>query len=254
MPLYCPSGDVELQLRTLNGSVPSGTVIASTTIAGSSAALPNTNSGFALLEFSNGATVTSGSSYAIGVSSNGECNIFFADNPYTLGDGYIGTGTGFWPNVGDYRFRTTVDPSNGDNCPLDPNPDQTDTDGDGIGDVCDIADADGDSIEDSTDNCPNASNAGQEDFDGDGFGDVCDSDDDNDGLSDVDENTIGTDPFNADTDGDGVSDGDEVSQGTNPLIPNINIPAMNLVALCIFAGLVILIAMSRRRLRKDWIK
>lgn len=40
------------------------------------------------------------------------------------------------------------------------------------------------------------------------FGNSIDSDDD--GLSDVQENQLGTDPFNWDTDGDGLSDGDEV--------------------------------------------
>lgn len=43
-------------------------------------------------------------------------------------------------------------------------------------------------------------------------------DQDNDGLSDVDETTIhGTDPALADTDSDGALDGDEVDAGSNPL-------------------------------------
>jgi hypothetical protein len=47
-----------------------------------------------------------------------------------------------------------------DNCPLVPNPDQTDTDGDHVGDACD--------------NCPTVANANQLDTDGDHFGDACD--------------------------------------------------------------------------------
>ncbi|MBN2454177.1 thrombospondin type 3 repeat-containing protein [Candidatus Woesearchaeota archaeon] len=50
-----------------------------------------------------------------------------------------------------------------DNCPLDSNADQADTDSDGadgVGDVCD--------------NCPLDSNADQADTDSDGIGDVCD--------------------------------------------------------------------------------
>ncbi len=44
-------------------------------------------------------------------------------------------------------------------------------------------------------------------------------DSDQDGLSDSEEKTYGTDPKNADTDGDGYSDGVEVKGGYNPLKP-----------------------------------
>jgi len=47
-----------------------------------------------------------------------------------------------------------------DNCPSDNNPDQSDTDNDGIGDACD--------------NCPAVFNPVQTDSDGDGDGDACD--------------------------------------------------------------------------------
>ena len=49
------------------------------------------------------------------------------------------------------------------------NPDQTDTDSDNVGDLCD--------------NCLYAPNPDQRDSDGDGTGDICDPDDDNDGIS-----------------------------------------------------------------------
>jgi hypothetical protein len=41
-------------------------------------------------------------------------------------------------------------------------------------------------------------------------------DPDNDGLTDIQEATYGTNPYNPDTDGDGYTDGDEVKNGFNP--------------------------------------
>jgi hypothetical protein len=64
-----------------------------------------------------------------------------------------------------------------DNCPLNFNPDQTDTDGNGQGDACDfgLPDTDGDGIDDLIDNCVDVINPGQQDADGDGIGDACDT-------------------------------------------------------------------------------
>ncbi|WP_010227835.1 T9SS type B sorting domain-containing protein [Gillisia marina] len=48
---------------------------------------------------------------------------------------------------------------------------------------------------------------------------VCEAqkDNDNDGLTNGEEATLGTDPNNPDTDGDGINDGDEVANETDPL-------------------------------------
>lgn len=46
------------------------------------------------------------------------------------------------------------------------------------------------------------------------------SDSDGDGLTDIEEQTLGTDPNNADSDNDGISDGDEVRGGTDPRNPD----------------------------------
>ena len=82
----------------------------------------------------------------------------------------------------------------GDNCPNTFNPDQRDTDGDGIGDACE-GDEDGDLEPGPTDNCPADANGDQLDSDNDGIGDACDNcpsafnpaqiDRDGDGLGDA---------------------------------------------------------------------
>ena len=66
-------------------------------------------------------------------------------------------------------FADTVD-----NCIDISNPDQLDTDNDGMGDVCDDDD-DNDGIADADDNCPLIANSNQEDGDNDGIGDGCDT-------------------------------------------------------------------------------
>ncbi len=69
-----------------------------------------------------------------------------------------------------------------------------------------ILDSDGDNVGDSTDNCPDVSNPDQIDTDEDGLGDVCDDDMDGDWLSNTAEDVIGTDPLHPDTDHDGIAD------------------------------------------------
>jgi hypothetical protein len=82
-------------------------------------------------------------------------------------------------------------------------------------------DADNDGVPDDIDNCPDVSNHDQLDVDLDDVGDVCDDDDDNDGMPDSWEigywlNPIDPSDASQDADGDGLTNLDEYNLGTDP--------------------------------------
>lgn len=146
-------------------------------------------------------------------SENGCDNCPDVFNPQTIdmdnnADGFIGTASNTPPYSRGF---------------IDGDVRQTDTDGDGYGDLCDVVedpcgddDNDLDGVHDYCDNCAFTDNEDQTDTDGDGYGDACDTvvvdecgdtDADGDGVMDLCDNCSGTaNPSQTDTDSDDIGD------------------------------------------------
>lgn len=145
------------------------------------------------------------------------------------------------PSIGDNPNDTTPNDDNNssdddgdgiynedDNCVGAVNVNQSDIDGDGIGDVCD-PDIDGDGVPNGQDKFPNDA-VEWKDNDNDGIGDEADLDDDNDGITDDIDNcplVANANQMDSDHDGQGDAcdidaDGDGTPNNTDncPLISN----------------------------------
>lgn len=113
---------------------------------------------------------------------------------------------------------------------LGTDPNSTDSDGDGLSDYFEAINIWTDPLNIDTDN--NGINDGEEDFDNDGLNNLEEQklktnpyleDTDKDGLSDFEEvKKYNTSPIHLDTDKDGVSDGKEIEIGTDPLVAEIS--------------------------------
>jgi|GEM_PF-1129154 len=84
-------------------------------------------------------------------------------------------------------------------------------------DLANLPDGDADGVHDLKDNCVQILNTDQADYDNDAVGDGCDADDDNDGLPDEIENTLGLNPRNA-ADADSDLDADTYSNRVEYLL------------------------------------
>lgn len=139
---------------------------------------------------------------------------------YARGINEAGRISGYYYSSPDYIWRGFV------NCPSASNPDQMDSDGDGLSDTCDNCplvanldqiDSDVDGAGDACDNCPGLFNPEQLDPDGDNLGALCDNcpddanwaqtDGDGDGPGDACDNCPGiANPEQEDSDEDDVGD------------------------------------------------
>jgi hypothetical protein len=115
-----------------------------------------------------------------------------------------------------------------DNCRLVANTNQLNTDNDAFGNVCDDYD-DGDNALDTVDNCVLIANANQLDTDADGFGDVCDNCPNvaNHSQTNTDNANDGGDACDTDDDNDGVLDVNELPSGSNCNVNQANECASN---------------------------
>jgi uncharacterized protein YcfL len=116
-----------------------------------------------------------------------------------------------------------------DNCPNVYNPDQKDSNNNGIGDACEVApcanqggDSDKDGVCDKVDNCPNVYNPDQKDSNNNGIGDACEvapcanqgGDSDKDGICDKVDNCPNVyNPDQKDSNNNGIGDACETTGG-----------------------------------------
>ncbi len=148
-------------------------------------------------------------------------------NPDIDGDGTVNSEDAFPENAAE---QSDYDGDGiGDNA-------DTDDDNDGVLDVDDAypldatrwttatatsTDSDADGVADSSDNCPLIYNPNQTDTDTDSVGDACDSDDDNDGVADSSDAFPLDNTEDTDTDGDGIGNNTDIDDDNDGLADSV---------------------------------
>ena len=178
LPLSCSSGDVDISVRRLKASA-WGPSVESNDVMQTINVMPDFSSAGLLSVTLPRFKYDAGEELAIVVEPSGGCFWRAAQSAtasYVNGAGFFTFDNGNWfPFRGDFPFQTKVTPSEPDNCPVVSNPDQTDSNNNGIGDACEVGggDTDGDGIANVSDNCVSVPNLQQQDDNANGIGNSC---------------------------------------------------------------------------------
>ena len=137
LPVSCEGGGLALEITGVTNGIPDNTAVLSKSIGAEEV---NSADGRQWRSFvlDTPYPVTTGQLYAIRIKPGVTCNWSASDSLYAAGAAYITRdGTRFTlAGNADYPFETIVLPQQLDNCPATPNPDQQDSNSNGVGDAC----------------------------------------------------------------------------------------------------------------------